>query len=316
MKKATQRTYTFYGNDIITLDDVIDLSLHNIDKIHPEFRGFMNDRVEPSAIKALRNSYTQGNEAERQVIRKAIHAMYSDFVNPTPPSSIPPGGPSVDPQAAEQNHFGGQAEPSSANNSSPTADAKRTKAWTDKLSDDGSSLSRRAADSGRHFRNFLARQGIVAEEAERLTELHNTFVKTELPEIDVLEAVQDLRDQWQGKKPNYARYRGRETDGDPRAHLIKHFGESIKAGRFSSGQLALADRALYDALRNDLAADPKRTVGDVFDELRQDPRRRSALVQRVDACAIVLGSSAEEAAAFFDTVRSSSKTLRRGGRTS
>lgn len=148
------------------------------------------------------------------------------------------------------------------------------------------------------FKVFLESEGESQEDAKRVSALYDRFVKTVLPEIAVLEAVKELREQFHphpvGQKPTYP---GKRACPDARKFLMEHYGEDIENGSLTPGILQSIDKYLYTALYRDLEGTGE-TVADVV-RPRGKPYARRAV-----ACAAILGTAdTEEAGRFFGSLR-------------
>lgn len=148
------------------------------------------------------------------------------------------------------------------------------------------------------FRIFLERQGLGKPDAARIAALHATFVQKELPELSVLAAVQELRNQFSPVpvKPKNP-YPGKRVYPDARKFLIDNYGEEIDNGQMTPGKLQELDKALYMALYRDVDGTTE-TVADLVEPKGKPYAKRAA------ASATILGaSSPEEAGRFFGGLR-------------
>lgn len=183
----------------------------------------------------------------------------------------------------------------------------RMKKYTDRFNPRSSSppaeLSSSAAlDAAARFERYLIEKGMDAPEAKHIGALLNDFVHEKLPEIGVLATVQELRDLKLRKTSYYPPYPGRKRGGNPIEFLITHYGDDIRLGKVTTGQLISIDRSLYDAARSDLSI-TGRKIGSLFDEMRMVDRGSTKAMRKLLCAATLLNGTPEETASFFDSLR-------------
>lgn len=160
------------------------------------------------------------------------------------------------------------------------------------------------ATLGARFSDFL-RQNKSDAKPDEIGPLLDQFLRFELPEIDALDAVRELRAQFRSQKVEQKEpYPGKRKAGDPIAFLIKHYGDEIRSGQVAPGRFVTIDKPLYLAVRNELLRERvKRSLGQLFDDIIGKGPRPRAYKRRVEACAAILESSELEAGKFFGGVR-------------
>lgn len=152
-------------------------------------------------------------------------------------------------------------------------------------------------NSSERFFRYLNKIGVEEPLAREFAHKFSEFVSDEMPDLEVLSAVEDLREQHRAEQPvtPKRKYPGRRssTDADPVKFLDDVYGEEVRAGRLSVSRLQELDSALYQSLYTDMKAQGK-NVSDIL-----NPKARDYL-RRATACAHILGiDSPEEAGRFF-----------------
>ena len=133
----------------------------------------------------------------------------------------------------------------------------------------------------------------------------SALVKRIFPDIELLDAVSELRDQalFKGltKKPLYP---GRRSGRDPIAFLLENYKIDIEQGWLGPGQLYRLDVLLYASVRRALDQhNPPLTVGQFFESKTPMEKRGSLHQRRLQACSIMLGVSSEDAIKFMGSMR-------------
>jgi hypothetical protein len=170
-----------------------------------------------------------------------------------------------------------------------------------------------AQQAGARFERFLIQQGESPDTASAQRQKLEVFMSEELPELSVLSAVMELREQFHGHAGNKPSYPGKRSGITPADFVIEHYADNIRAGSIGPGQLAISDRRLYGALRDDLRAqDPPQSMANFFDSVRLENKRGKLSERRVRACAAVLGANDDQAARFFGTLRGAAFSGRSG----
>lgn len=153
------------------------------------------------------------------------------------------------------------------------------------------------------YEEYLLSQGVGADEAARHATLLATFAAKELPDLSVLAAVRELRDQAHAKEPDLPQYPGLRSGIDPMEFALEHLGEAIRSGGLTAGQLAVRDSKLYDGIRDRLSLrTPPMTVSEFFESLKPEHKKGRAMDRRVRAVATVLDTSERAAGLFFYSV--------------
>lgn len=148
------------------------------------------------------------------------------------------------------------------------------------------------------------------------------YVRQQLPDVEVLAAVNELRDQFQIRKRMQTRkefrsmtiarepYPGLTTGIDPIAYVLEKYGDEIRSGILGSARLRKIDLKLYEALYDRLGrADPPMTVAGFFEKQQSGVQfgegKQGALnARRVRALAVILGQPDADTMGFFSSIRS------------
>lgn len=133
----------------------------------------------------------------------------------------------------------------------------------------------------------------------------STYVNRFFPELSVLDAVAELREQVHGEKTAAKQpYPGRRSGVDAVDYLLKNYGTEIKGGRLGPGQLHLLDQNLYVAVRHQLSeAKPPATIAAFLESHAPEEKHGSAFQRRIRACAQILDTDEESTARFLSNVR-------------
>ena len=133
----------------------------------------------------------------------------------------------------------------------------------------------------------------------------SSFVRELFPELDVLDAVSELRDQFHSKKVVCkTRFPGRRSGTDAKAFTLEQYGDEIRSGALGPGRLETIDQNLYMSLRQRLESEtPARSVAEFFAEHAAEEKQGSPLARRINACASILDTTPTDAGRFFAGVR-------------
>ncbi len=155
------------------------------------------------------------------------------------------------------------------------------------------------------FRVHLVENGIDGETAEKVRRALVEFIDREVPEINAIPAIRELRWQSQRKKIEASPpYPGLRNGADPIDYLMSHYGEAIRSGELGPGRLDRLDPLLHASVRSTLKAmEPSRSMAEFFTEQAGGRAPATMLQRRLEACTEILDSTPIDAAKFFSSVR-------------
>lgn len=135
--------------------------------------------------------------------------------------------------------------------------------------------------------------------------LPSSLVRTLFPELGVLDAVAELREQIRSEKVRAKQpYPGRKSGVDPVEYLVSTYGQEIAHGQLGPGQLHVLDQNLYLGVRQKLAQmKPPLSLADFLDSKRSPTKHGAPTQRRISACAQLLDSNEEAACKFFGNLR-------------
>lgn len=146
------------------------------------------------------------------------------------------------------------------------------------------------------FEAALRARGVA--NTEEVVEILRTLALSDKASVEIFNAVDELRTQYHGERVSL-KVAYSNTVGNPVEFLLKNYGEEIRSGKLGSGQLQLTDPNLYKYASAELKGQGK-TIGELFEEQRQDAGRAgSNVARRARAAATILNTSEVEAAKFF-----------------
>lgn len=160
-------------------------------------------------------------------------------------------------------------------------------------------------NAGARYEEFLLKRGASPEQAADQRLALTLFMAQEMPDIGVLEAVQELREIATRKPvPKRRPYPGREEcELTPLNFLHKYYGDDIAAGGMGPGRLSVIDQRLYRAVSWELSQqNPPQDIRTYFEQLCDESKRGRTSDRRSRACATVLGTSEDAANRFFRSV--------------
>ena len=166
------------------------------------------------------------------------------------------------------------------------------------ITSSGSIRSDLANELARHIGHHFLTSGKAEEVA-------NDFFSRDSNLLELLDAVQELRDQFQAERGRYKpKYPGRVGGIDPLVFLKQHYGNEMRDGTIGAGALATRDRALHAAAERKVAAQYEgKSLQDYFDSFRAQGKEGTLQQRKYAACAKILNSTRQDAAKYFGAMK-------------
>jgi hypothetical protein len=157
------------------------------------------------------------------------------------------------------------------------------------------------SDITERFRRYLRDRELLTPEIDGAIDHLSEFFQAELPEIDALPAVRELR--WQAHRHKVepkAPYPGKRQGVEAIPYLLREYGDEIRSGALGSGRLHTIDSSLCSAVVLDLRrANPPMTIGEFFAQQSGGRVPGTILQRRIRAFAEILDTTEPEAASLL-----------------